>query len=145
MVIYMHSLQALNEIARRPRIDDAVDKKTNSQAAALLHEAPKGEMISNMSETSQSNCGASPDGKSCLTTTGQATFLYQPWVSDSDKGVEFVADPNEPLANVPEAGLRGSEAERDGLERSCSSLSAAESGFSGCKCSGFVTVPRVWC
>lgn len=97
----MHSQQAVNEIPRRPRIDDAVDKKTNAQAAALLHELPKGEMINNkMSETSQQDCGASPDGKSCPTTAGEATFLYQPWVSDSDKGVEFIADPNEPLENV---------------------------------------------
>jgi len=47
----------------QPRIDDAVDRKTNPKAAALLQETPKGAMIDNkMSETSQSDCGASPDG-----------------------------------------------------------------------------------
>lgn len=51
---------------------------TAAKAAALLQEiAEKRNDQQKWSETSQSDCGADPDAKSCLTTTGQGHFLYQ--------------------------------------------------------------------
>ena len=71
----MHNYQAVDELyIRSQELMMLSTRKTNPQAAALLHETPNAEMIDKMSETSQSDCGASPDGKSCLTTTGRGHF-----------------------------------------------------------------------